>query len=382
MRAELATRLRARIGEIETAIFARVREISDPGVQDPREYAQGVRPTIAAAIEYGIAAVEHGEHQIGALPTGLRSQARLAARSRVALDSVLQRYFSGYTLLGDFLIEEAVRAGASGVELKHLLRAQAAFFERALTGVREEYRREAESHPGSSEEKRAERVRRLLRGETDDAGDLGYDFESMHVAFVVRGPGAAQAARELATPLDARLLAVQMEAGTVWAWLGAVRGFSADPFRPETCGGLPSHVAAAFGEPASGLSGWRLTHRQALAALPVAVASSQSPVRYADVALLAAALEDDLLAASLRDLYLTPLESERDGGEISRRTLRAYFAAEHHVSAAASALGVSRQTVSSRLRAIEERIGRPLSACAAELATALQLDGLYTRQVP
>ena len=36
-------------------------------------------------------------------------------------------------------------------------------------------------------------------------------------------------------------------------------------------------------------------------------------VRYVDVALLAAVLQDDLLATSLRKLYLEPLEAERDG---------------------------------------------------------------------
>ena len=99
-------------------------------------------------------------------------------------------------------------------------------------------------------------------------------------------------------------------------------------------------------------------------------------VRYADVALLASALGDDVLASSLHELYLAPLEGERDGGAALRRTLRAYFAAGRNVSSAAATLGITRQTVSAHLRAIEERIEDSLDNCAAETETALRLREL------
>ena len=62
--------------------------------------------------------------------------------------------------------------------------------------------------------------------------------------------------------------------------------------------------------------------------MPVAERRGQSLVRYVDVALQAAIVRDDLLATSLRQIYLAPLEKARDGGEVARETLRAYFAAE------------------------------------------------------
>jgi DNA-binding PucR family transcriptional regulator len=99
-------------------------------------------------------------------------------------------------------------------------------------------------------------------------------------------------------------------------------------------------------------------------------------VRYADVALVASLLQDDLLGTSLRELYLKPLEGERDGGELARRTLRAYIEAGGNVSSAAAALGVKRHTVTNRLRAIETTIGRPPEACTAELDIALYLEKL------
>jgi DNA-binding PucR family transcriptional regulator len=71
-----------------------------------------------------------------------------------------------------------------------------------------------------------------------------------------------------------------------------------------------------------------------------------------------------------------PLAEERDGGETLRETLRAYFATGHNASSAAAALGVRRHTVASRLRAIEERLKRTLSSCAAALELALRLEEL------
>jgi DNA-binding PucR family transcriptional regulator len=92
--------------------------------------------------------------------------------------------------------------------------------------------------------------------------------------------------------------------------------------------------------------------------------------------------QDDLLATSLRQLYLEPLAEERDGGETLRETLRAYFAAERNVSSAAAALSVNRHTVTSRLRTIEKRLGRPLSTCATEIDAALRLEDLGHPTLP
>lgn len=132
----------------------------------------------------------------------------------------------------------------------------------------------------------------------------------------------------------------------------------------------------AFGEPAEGLDGLRLSHRQALVAFPVALRGPERIVRYRDVALLAASLENDLLMTSLRRLYIDPLERERDGGRAVKDTLRAYFKAAHNISSAASVLGVNRHTVSARLRMVEKRFGRSIEDLGPDLEVALLLDDL------
>ncbi len=377
-RAALRTRLESRRTEIEQAALTRVYAISDPAdVADP-EYTEGLRTAVSAALDYGLATVERGEQGAPPIPPVLLSQARIAARSGVSLDTVLRRYFAGYTLLGDFLIEEAEQHGAlGGTALKSLLRAQAALFDRVLAAVSEEHRREGESRIDTTEQRRAERVKRLLEGELVDTSELNYELDACHLGVIGAGPTAAETMREIASRLDRRLLLVRQPRGIVWAWLGSRRRLDPTELELFAAASKPAQLVLAIGEPGHGLGGWRFTHRQARAALPIALRGDASHVRYADVALRASILHDEILTTSLRELYLVPLEAEKDGGLALRETLRAYFAAGRNASSAASALGVSRQTIGSRLRTVEERIGRNLDGCATEIEIALQMDGRH-----
>jgi hypothetical protein len=381
-RSELRARLEARREEIESAVLTRIAAIADPSeVADPA-YAEGLRRSVPAAIGFGLETVEAGESNDPPIPVDLLAQARLAARNGIPLDTVLRRYFAGYSLLGFFLIEEASRDRLlSGAELQRLTAAQAAFFDRLLAAVAEEHGREQGARADSTaDRRRAERIERLLAGAPVDVGEIAYDFDGWHVGLAAAGAGAEHAVRELAAGLDCRLLLLPREEGVVWAWLGSRhRPKPAELLRalgpsPSEGAGEPVPSAIALGEPAEQLPGWRLTHRQATAALSVAERGPVSVVRYGDVALLASAMQDDLLATSLRCLYLDPLERERDGGSILRRTLLAYLDCECNSVSTAAALSVTRQTVNNRLRLIEERIGRPVRTCAAELEVALWLS--------
>src|SRR5260221_8332468 len=323
IRRGLPNRLRERRSEIEQATLTRIYSVADSSESSDPEYTEGLRAAVAAAIDYGIAAVERSEANPAPIPVVLLSQARLAARHGVKLETVLRRYLAGYTLLGDFLIEESERGGPlDGASLKRLLRVQAALLDRLVAAVSAEYAREAQSRSGSTEERRATLVQRLLAGEVPDAADLSYDFAVWHIAVVATGVGAAVAVRALTRDFDCRLLFIQRDEGTVWAWLGRRQRFGPVEFDRIASSSGRAQLPLSIGAPGEGLVGWRLTHRQAAAALPIA-RRRQSPVLYADVALLACVLQDDLLATSLRELYLAPLEHERDGGKAMRDTLSA-----------------------------------------------------------
>jgi PucR C-terminal helix-turn-helix domain/GGDEF-like domain len=377
--ARIAERLRERQDEIERATLTRVHAVSKPPPRGGPEYVEGLRAAVSAGVDYGLAGIERGEVSAPPIPAVLLGQARLAARSGVSLDTVLRRYFAGHTLLEDFLMQETEREGVEGANLKRLLRSQAALVDRLLAAVSEAHIEEAERRPRDAERRKAEWVERLLDGEPLETSELAYDFEGWHLGLVGSGVGAAQAISALARSLDRRLLSVRREEGMVWAWLGSKRRLCPDELEGIAADELPADISLAIGEPGEGAAGWRLTHRQARAALPVALRGRDAFVRYADVALLASILQDDLLTASLRELFLRPLEAERDGGETLRQTLSAYFASERNASSAAAMLGVNRQTVTRRLATIERRLGRSLRACAVELEAALRLRNQSSR---
>jgi DNA-binding PucR family transcriptional regulator len=402
-RSLLAERLRRRLPELQTAIGTRVYAISDPrDVTDPA-YVEGLNAALAAAVEYRLEVLEVGERAASDVPAALLAQARLDARDRVPLDTVLRRYFAGNALFADFLAEEAERESVPNATLRSLLAAQATVADRLLAGVsaeREgipnpilrnllaaqatvgdrilaavsaEHAREAQVRPSSTVERRRESVKRLLAGEFVDHAELEYDLEAQHLGLMARGERAEPLLRELAKRLDRRLLAVQREEEPTWAgWLGGSSSIGAADTVRVVAELDPRGTVVTVGEPAEGLAGWRFSHLQAKAALALAERRGVALVRYADVAIEAAVLRDDLLARSLRELYLEPLDGMRDGGKVARETLRAYFAAERNISSTAAALGVDRRTVRNRIRAIEELIGRPLTIAAADLEIALR----------
>lgn len=375
-RATLAERLRHRSPELQASVAAKVHAISNPRETADLSYITGLRESLSVALEYGLATLECGEMRAPAVPPRLLVQARTAARNHVRLDTVLRRYFAGYSLLTEFVIQEAEESGLiNNRALQELLLGQATVFDRLLAAVVDEYRREiAASERPALKQRRAERVERLLAGDQIDATELNYVLEGSHIAVIGKGSDASVLIREFASSLDALLLLVSCDGGEFWAWLGSREPFAMsdlDDLRGLTV--LPQSTLA-FGEPAAGLDGWRLSHHQARAAFSIANNSDQRLVRYADVALLASTLQDDLLTTSLERLYLAPLAQERDGGEALCEALRAYFASGRNISSAAAALGVNRRTVSKRLRAVERILERPIDLSTAELEAALRLQ--------
>ncbi len=371
----IAPRLRERLPELEAAIVTRVYAIADPReVADPT-YLHSLHGALTAVLEHSVAVLELGERQAPGIPPAPLAEARLAARAGVALDTVLRRYVASKALLDDCLAEEAERADVSSADLRCLLRRQGMLLDSLLEAVSAEHVREAKRWPSSSAERRRECVKGLLAGELVDHSKLEYDLDAHHLALMAKGEGSPEVMRVLARRLDRRLLAVCREEEPIWAcWLGGGRQLEAEQALRALGEISLDRVFVTVGEPGEGLAGWRFSHRQAKAALPIAERRGQPVLRYADVAMVASVLRDDLVATSLHQLYLEPLERARDGGKVARETLRAYFMADRNISSTAAALEVDRRTVTNRIRAIEDLFGRPLKDCSTELETALRLS--------
>ena len=382
--AGVVARLRLRHRAIEEVIFARICDptFGSAGSEDP-EYLTGLRATVGAVVDYVLTGIEEGEDWSGPVPLAAVAQARLAARSGVSLDTLVLRYIAGHRLLGEFVNDEADRAGYSshGHALHQLRRAQESLLERLTTAIAGEYRKERERMERSPEQCRRELVQKLLAGQPVDAVALDYELDGWHIGVIAIGTGAQKVIRTAATELGRRLLAVAGGEGTVWAWLGGDRKPKiVDVERrllvDRPAAGEPVTVSLAIGDPQRGIDGWRLTHKEAQAALPVALNRQQMLTRCADVTLEAALLRHEMMADVLIKNYLSPLSGQKDGGMVLRETLRAYFAKECNAAKAGVALGVDRHTVGRRLRTIEEALGRLIPTCRAELEVALRLEEL------
>lgn len=370
-REELVDRLRSRRVEIEQALLSRAAGVPGADRVGDVEYREGFRKTIPAAFDFCLLAIDVQEGEVPPIPASFLHQARLAARHRVGLDAVLRGYVAGSTLLDHFILEECDRD-----DIQTLLRLRAVALEHLLSHVSREYVSERRSRDTSRAARTLEHVQKLLQGEPFDTTDLNYPVTINHLGLVARGPGSRDLVRRLARASDSRLLLVGDDSEAVWAWLGRTGPMCAEEAQELICSERPEGVSVGIGESSSGISGWRHTHRQAKAAVRVAMGSATRVARYADVCLIASAMQDPLLTSSLGDIFLQPLSSGKDRGATHLQTLRAYFAADRNGVAAAATLGVSRQTINNRLRAIEARLGRPLQSVAAAIEVALQIHVL------
>lgn len=375
-RQAICAHLEARREEIEADLLNRVKAVTDSSFITDSEYVDGLPRAVAAGLTYAFEAMTSSERHLPPIPAVLLSQARLAARNQLPLDAVVRRYVACDTLIRDLVTKETEEAGlVKRVKLSELLRVQGVLFDRLVATVSEEHEREKESL-ASTGPRQLEIVKGLLAGEALDTRELRYDLDAHHIAVMTRGPGSTDVIIGLASALDCVPFIIRNSDRTVWAWLGRRDKPQAGQVEKLVTTRWPERVSLAIGEPARGLAGWRLTHHQAKAAFAIAMRRPGNLIRYTDVATLASMARDELLSASLRHVYLAPLSDAPDGGAILRLTLRAYFDAGRNGASTAAALKVSRQTIQNRLKSVESRVGRPLSACASEIETALALDDL------
>jgi hypothetical protein len=372
--AVFAGRLRDRRSQMESRALARLDALDAAATLDG--HPQRRLPAIAAAVDYSIEVLELSPAGPPPLPPILLAEARAAAREGVALQSLVRRYLAGYALLEDFLLEEAERSGLFDPgAIRQIFEAQARVIDRVITTVGSEHSLALAARRGGARERRGELVSRLLAGELVDPTALGYDLDAIHVGLVAEGAGGRAAAELLAERMGVPSLIVERGEATVWAWLGARRGFDGEALRLELARQATRAGAdLALGAPASALEGWRLTHRQADAAFGlIRDGMRRGPSFYSDVAVLACAHGDELLSSSLRGIYLAPLAARPDGA-VLRETIRCYLKAGRNASSAAALLDVDRRTITSRLAAVEACFGRPLQDCLLNLQLALELS--------
>jgi hypothetical protein len=376
MRVALADALRARQAEIEEIIFTVVRSIADSPDETDVEYAAGLQATVGAIVAYGLAGIEQGGDWSAPIPSVAVEQVRRAARSGVELQTVLRRYAAGHRHLGRFVMAEVEHFPSQA--LHDILDFQALLLETIMERVSTEYQCEVQRTSRTPEQRRSDLVRGLLANEFVNRNGLEYQLDdAWHLGMIATGGTAEAAVQGLLTAgIGRELLAIRCNEQNVWAWLGSTRVVTTAEVVRLASTMLPDGVEFAIGEPAQGVKGWRLTHRQAQAARRVSIRRPQRITQYADVGLQAELLRDEVMSSSLVHIWLSQLGEARDGGTTLRKTLRAYLDAGCNAKTAAFELGVARHTVERHINEIEVRLGRLPRTCVAELDIALRLEEL------
>jgi hypothetical protein len=380
--ARVARRLRLRSQEIEAAIYGRVVDaVPDSPLVRDTNHQIALREAIATCLGHGLHVIERGGAASTAIPETVLAHARRAARGGASLGIVLRCCLVANARLGEFIADEAERAGigAATPARRHLRVSQEAVLEGITLAIANAYDEGYEQARRSPDEHVFELVQRLLAGGVPgprETTELGYELNALwHLGVIATGAEAKKTLQLLRSALGCELLYVPRSDGSYWAWLGSSRPSSVGELERRLSPAWLANVRLALGEPAQGIDGWRLTHRQARAALCMGVRGSQPVTRYADDPLLAAGLRDEVLSQTLKETFLAPLGQASDKrGASLRETLRAYFRARCNAATAAVVLEVDRHTVERRLRTIEKQLGRPPQSCQAELEVALRLE--------
>ncbi|WP_250564021.1 helix-turn-helix domain-containing protein [Sphaerisporangium fuscum] len=367
--AELADRVEDVVGELADEIMEKVYDLVPNLDERARlQMDESMRQSAYGNVRASLQAFRHRRYGPIEAPTDALEEARAAARAGLQLSDLLAMYRVGQQVCFDRCLRIAPSVYPDAKTCAEALRIVSRFMfgytDGVMTDVAQVFERERDQYLRSRTQRKVQMIRDILDGSFFDAGELGYDLLRTHVGVVAGGPGAHSALQGLIRDLGVRSLSVAASGDTVWAWLATERLTV-----PADVGG---DLRIGIGDAQTGVGGFRATHGQALAAAAVASRLDRTVCRYDEVCVEAAALGDERAARRFTERELGPLAADGVRNRTLRATILAYLRSAHNASSAAARLGISDRTVAYRLRTCEELLGRPVSARAAELETALR----------
>jgi len=326
-------------------------------------------------------------------PAAALEYARRRAQRGTSLPALLRAYRLGHTCFSDWLLKELARQTGDVQLLTAATLAMsqtvAGYVDQTSEEIVAAYTSEREHWLRSRSAARAARVRDLLAGRrvnlSATEATLGYRLRQYHVGLVCWAGDAAAAADDISR-LEHAIGHVAGKAGcfgdpvflprdesTAWAWLPLGIRDTFDATAASTVG-VDDDIHFAFGDPAKGTAGFRLTHQQAVAAQAVALAAEPVPPRsvaFREIAPIAMMLGS---ADLLRDWVLTTLAGLAADDEHHARlrdTLLVFLQAGGSYKATAERLTLHKNTVQYRVRKAEESLGRPVTENRRDVELAL-----------
>ncbi|WP_259314051.1 PucR family transcriptional regulator [Capillimicrobium parvum] len=253
------------------------------------------------------------------------------------------------------------------------------YFDHAATELERVHAAERDRVMRIRDLRRVTLIRQMLDDIPVDEEDLGYPVAGTHVGAIAWGRDPDGAIGAMTARIGGATLAAPAPTGaSIWSWHSA-QGLDETAHSALRGLAVPAGTQVAIGDLATGVTGFRQTHREAMLAFRVAMGTDRAVTLYRDVQLEALVTNDIRLAKEFSARQLGQLNGADERSRALRETLRAYFATGHNGAAAAAALGVHERTVSYRLATIEKQIGCSILSRKDELALALRLHDLYAR---
>ena len=327
-------------------------------------------------------------------PAASLEYARRKAQRGTPLTALLRAYRLGHTCFSDWLFRELARQTSDAQMLTAatlgMSKIVAGYVDQTSEEIVAAYTHERENWLRNRSAVRAARIGDLLSGQRINVSateaTLGYRLRQYHVGLVCWAGDATGTADEI-TRLEHAISHIAEKAAcggepvflprdesSAWAWLplGIRDTFDASV---ATTADVDGDIHFAFGAPAKGAAGFRLTHEQAIAAQAVALAAGPAmprSVAFSEVAPVAMMLGSaDLLRAWVL-ATLAGLATDDEHHARLRDTLLVFLQAGGSYKTTAERLTLHKNTVQYRIRKAEERLGRPVSENQHDVELALR----------
>jgi hypothetical protein len=377
-RRAVAVAIRARRDDFAGRLSRRLRAVVPEYYAVDESDLQQAGWTAMYVLVDGVLDVLAGASPPAPLHPSLADEAAAAARSGLSWDLIDRTYRLTHQALWEEVFPVVAEQRLSRADQALLLRQVSdVFFDHfdlqaaAARQVFDAARREATEH---SQRRLRERVAQVLGGVPVRDVELGYRLGQDHLALVAWGHDVEASVRSLVSAVGAELLLVHAGAGHVWAWLGLASSDLDDP-AAAVVAGPGTHVA--LGSRAYGREGFGTSHRQARLAASLGVRglvpSTTTVIRFDHVALLAAALEDEVTARVCVDHLLAPLAAAGARAEELADTLVVWARSGLSPVLAGRRLEVSERTVRYRVERLEELLGPDLRSRLPELVLAVEM---------
>src|ERR1700733_7073865 len=231
-------------------------------------------------------------------PSASLEYARRRAQRGTPLTALLRAYRLGHTCFSDWVFRELARQ-TSDVALitaatLGMSKIVAGYVDQTSEEIVAAYTREREHWLRNRSAARGARIRDLLSGQRINVAatevTLGYRLRQYHLGLVC-WTGGVTAAVDNITRLEHAISHVAgkvacggepvflpRDESSAWAWLPLGIRDTFDAVGASTAG-VDGDIYFAFGDPAKGTTGFRLTHQQAIAAQAVALTAGSTPPR-------------------------------------------------------------------------------------------------------